>query len=102
MKCGGILIRQCKHPMDEFVVEGRGNDGLLSLSAFVEMAYEAIGLDLVPSASERNSAPEHLWNTAVWWHQSSVREQFPDDLPFVLTGCYALRDLGCSLASSDE
>ena len=87
--------------------EGQGPNPLregvpVPSSAFVEMAYEAIGLDLVPSASERNSAPEHLWNAAVWWHQSSVREKFPDDLPFVLTGCYALRDLGCSLASSDE
>ena len=34
-------------------------------SAFVEYCYEAVRLDLSPGASERNSAPEHLWNAAV-------------------------------------
>ena len=37
-------------------------------SSYVEMAYEAIQLDLTPGASEHNSAPEHLWNAALWWH----------------------------------
>jgi hypothetical protein len=30
------------------------------------MANEAVGIDLTPGASERNSSPEHLWNTALW------------------------------------
>jgi hypothetical protein len=38
-------------------------------SAFVEYCFEAIALDLSPAASERNSAPEHLWNAALWWHE---------------------------------
>jgi len=33
-------------------------------SAFVEYCFEAIRVDLSPGASERNSAPEHVWNTA--------------------------------------
>ena len=35
--------------------------------AYCELAYEAVGIDLTPGASERNSSPEHLWNTALWW-----------------------------------
>jgi hypothetical protein len=64
-------------------------------SAYVEMAYEAIGLDLVPGASERNSAPEHIWNAARWWHQESVcKEEGHDASPFVMSGCFAVRDYG--------
>jgi hypothetical protein len=36
-------------------------------AAYVEMAYESIGIDLTPGASERNSSPEHFWQTALWW-----------------------------------
>jgi hypothetical protein len=39
-------------------------------SAFIEYCFEAIPLDLAPGTSERNSAPEHLWNAAVWWYQA--------------------------------
>lgn len=63
-------------------------------SAYVEMAYEAMGLDLVPGASERNSAPEHIWNAARWWHQAQAKERQTEDadVPFIMTGCYAIRD----------
>jgi len=68
-------------------------------SAYVEMAYEAMGLDLVPGASERNSAPEHIWNAAQWWHQESAKEheEGGQDVPFVMVGCYAVRDAGASM-----
>lgn len=68
-------------------------------SAYVEMAYEAMGLDLVPGASERNSAPEHIWNAARWWHQEAAKkkEEGGEDVPFVMVGCYAIRDAGASM-----
>ncbi len=67
-------------------------------AAYVEMAYEAIGLDLVPGASERNSAPEHIWNAARWWHQESVaKEEGADASPYIMTGCFAVRDYGGSM-----
>jgi hypothetical protein len=31
------------------------------------MANEVVGIDLTSWASERNSSPEHLWITALWW-----------------------------------
>jgi len=48
------------------------------------------------SFAERNSAPEHIWNAAVWWHEAFAREGHP------IGGYYALRDKGCSLLSTDE
>ena len=61
------------------------------------MVFEAIGLDLVPSASERNSAPEHIWNAAKWWHQQSHIDHDDIESAYEMTGCYAIRDNGCSL-----
>ncbi len=44
------------------------SEGLrMPAAGYVEMAYEAAGIDLTPGASERNSSPEHLWQTAKWW-----------------------------------
>lgn len=65
-------------------------------SSYVEMAYEAINLDMTPGASERNSAPEHIWNAAVWWHESFASQGHP------ISGYYVLRDKGCSLLSTDD
>ncbi len=61
-------------------------------SAFIEYCYEAIFLDLSPGASERNSAPEHLWNSAVWWHEgfSSLNHE--------MAGFYLVRDPGCAVS----
>jgi hypothetical protein len=60
-------------------------------AAYVEMAFEAIGLDLTPGSSERNSAPEHIWNAVVWWHEAFKT------LGRKISGYYVLRDPGCSL-----
>ncbi len=65
-------------------------------SAFIEYAFEAIQLDLSPGASERNSAPEHLWNAAKWWHQTF--EAFGHGI----SGYYAIRDRGCSVLDPGE
>ena len=32
-------------------------------SAYVQLAYDAAGIDLAPGAHQRNTAPEHLWQT---------------------------------------
>lgn len=60
-------------------------------SAFIEYCFEAANLDLSPGASERNSAPEHLWNAAVWWHEGLAKIGHP------VRGYYVLRDPGCSV-----
>jgi hypothetical protein len=65
-------------------------------SAMVEYCFEEIQLDLAPGASERNSAPEHLWNGARWW--STEFGEF--DRP--ISGRYLLRDPRCSVLSPGE
>jgi hypothetical protein len=65
----------------------------MASSALLEYCYEAIDVDLSPGASERNSAPEHLWNAALWWHNEfaslSPRRK--------VRGWYCVRDSGCSV-----
>jgi hypothetical protein len=60
-------------------------------SAFVEYCYEAIQLDLAPAASDRNGAPEHLWNAAKWWHKELAHLGHP------ISGRCVLRDQHCTL-----
>jgi hypothetical protein len=60
-------------------------------SSFVEYCFEAIPLDLSPGASERNSAPEHLWNAARWWDESFQEYEHP------ISGFYCLRDKGAAV-----
>ena len=64
------------------------------------MAFEAIGLDLVPGASERNSAPEHIWNAAVWWFQQGGIERDDTENAFEMQGSYVIRDPGGALMDS--
>lgn len=66
-------------------------------ASFVEMAYEALPVDLVPGASERNSAPEHLWNSARYWYQGGEDKVIADSAPIVMTGAYVVRDQGASI-----
>ncbi len=60
-------------------------------AAFVEYCFEAIQLDLAPAASDRNSAPEHLWNAAVWWHEEL------GEIKHQVSGYYVIRDPKCTL-----
>jgi hypothetical protein len=66
-------------------------------SAYIEMAFEAIQFDITPGASERNSAPEHIWNAALWWH-GPMQEMYKREI----RGFCVLRDEGCSLLSADD
>ena len=65
-------------------------------AAYCEMAYEVVGIDLTPAASERNSSPEHLWNTGLWWWNQYEETGHPIRLHSVvrqlgLSGSEALR-----------
>jgi hypothetical protein len=65
-------------------------------SAFVEYCFEAIQLDMAPGASERNSAPEHLWNGALWWAKTFEAYGHP------ISGYAVIRDAGCSQLGLDD
>ena len=65
-------------------------------SSYVEYAFEAIDLDVTPSASERNSAPEHIWNSVRYWHDNL------DDLGHPVYGYAVIRDPGCAVLYQNE
>jgi hypothetical protein len=65
-------------------------------ASFIEYCCEGIGLDITPGASTRNTAPEHIWNTAKYWGDATHNQGFS------ITGYFIARDKGCSLRSSDE
>jgi hypothetical protein len=65
-------------------------------SAFVEYCFEAIELDLSPGASERNSAPEHLWNAARFW------PQFFASADHRIGGRAVIRDPHCGVLDPEE
>lgn len=68
----------------------------VSSSALIEYCFEAVQLDLAPATSERNSAPEHLWNAARWWDRAYT------DLEQPISGCYVVRDPNCGLLDPTE
>lgn len=39
-------------------------------AAFVDFAYGAAGVNLLPSATAPNTAPEHLWSTLSYWTEA--------------------------------
>ena len=65
-------------------------------SALVEYCFEEIQLDLTPGANDRNSAPEHLWNSARWWGEELGEFDRP------IRGRYVTRDRGCSVLEPEE
>ncbi len=73
------------------------NEGMpIPASSYVEFIFEGLGLGVTPGASARNSAPEHLWNAARWWHKA-FKEQDRK-----VAGRFVARDPGCALLRCDE
>ena len=65
-------------------------------SSYIEYAFEALDLDVTPSASERNSAPDHLYNAAKYWNENMI------DLNHPMFGYLLVRDPGCAVLYQDE
>lgn len=65
-------------------------------ASFIEYCYEAINVDLAPAASERNAAPEHIWNAVKWWQDAYAAQKRK------ISGFCVLRDEGCSLQNASE
>ncbi|MCA9462725.1 MAG: hypothetical protein KC563_03105 [Nitrospira sp.] len=65
-------------------------------SSYLEFIFEGLGLGVTPGASERNSAPEHLWNAACWWHKAFKEQERK------VAGMFVARDPGCAMLRCDE
>lgn len=70
-------------------------------TSFIEMLFEQIGVDLTPSASDLNSAPEHLWTSTLWWLQEEVQRHRGVEGTLV-SGCFVIRDSGAASLAPDE
>ena len=68
----------------------------IAASAYIEFIFERLGMGVTPGASSRNSAPEHLWNAARWWHKA-----FKEDNRKI-AGMYVARDPGCAMLRPNE
>jgi hypothetical protein len=46
-------------------------------SAYCQLAYDAISLDLATGAHARNTSPEHMWQAGKWFSEVYSRLGFP-------------------------
>jgi len=63
-------------------------------SAYLQLAYDAVGIDLAPGAHERNTCPEHFWQLARYL-QSGLVAIDPDTkatIPRPIRGWYCVRE----------
>jgi hypothetical protein len=65
-------------------------------SSYIEFIFDRLGMGVTPGASSRNSAPEHLWNAACWWHKA-----FKEDNRKI-AGMFVARDPGCAMLRPNE
>jgi hypothetical protein len=70
-------------------------------SAYVQLAYDAVKIDLAPGAHQRNTSPEHLWQTARYLADrlppvTVSPGQTPISRP--VHGWYCARDEACVIA----
>jgi hypothetical protein len=73
-------------------------------SAYVQLAYDAAGIDLAPGAHERNTAPEHLWQAARYLHHTFrvVDPGTGTSVPRPVHGWYCLRDKAGVIAPVED
>lgn len=72
---------------------GAGN--ALYCSAYCQLAYDAIGLDLATGSHSRNTSPENIWQ--------SVKKLYSDyfNIGFPVAGFYCIRDPYCEMIPSN-
>jgi len=69
-------------------------------SAYVQLAYEAAGIDLAPGAHQRNTSPEHIWQAFKYLEATcQILDAETNRLsPRPMMGFYCVRDRACVLA----
>ena len=65
-------------------------------SAYIQLAFEAAGINLAPSADLHNTAPEHLWQMAKWLKAHLPKVRIGGEVrERPLVGWYCIRDKAC-------
>lgn len=72
-------------------------------SAYLQLAYDAIGVDLAPGAHLKNTAPEHLWQMARYLTSSArVADAKGNVMPRPFRGWYCVRELNACIAPHES
>jgi hypothetical protein len=72
--------------------------GLFNAS-YLQLAYDAAGVNLAPGAQQRNLAPEHIWQAARFLHESfRLLDDKGETRPRAIGGYYCVRDRACVIA----
>ncbi len=65
-------------------------------SAYVQLAYDAAGIDLAPGAHQRNTSPEDIWQPAKVLHAAfRATDERGAQVPRPIAGWYCVRDDAC-------
>jgi hypothetical protein len=69
-------------------------------SAYVQLAYEAAGIDLAPGAHQKNTSPEHIWQAFKYLQLTfQILDPVSGRLtPRPILGFYCVRDRACVIA----
>lgn len=80
---------------------GAGN--AIYCSAYVQLAYDAAGIDLAPGAHQRNTSPEHMWQAAKYLYETfrAPDTNTGERRTRPVVGWYVVRDPACLLAPVD-
>jgi hypothetical protein len=68
-------------------------------AALIQLGYDAAGIDLSPGSHDRNTAPEHLWQTACFLHgMLEVMDAKGNPQKRRVVGYHCVRDPACLMA----
>jgi len=71
-------------------------------SAYVQFAYDAVGIDLAPGSRQRNIAPEHIWQAAKRLSPTFRTIVETKTIERSVIGWYCVRDRACVSAPSEK
>ena len=76
-----------------------GNGKAIPSASYVQLAYDAVGIDLAPGAMQRTLTPEHLWQAFRYFQPTFRKEDAQSKalVPRRMAGWYVVRDPACVL-----
>jgi hypothetical protein len=71
-------------------------------ASYVQLAYDAAGIDVAPGAQQRNLAPEHFWQASRYLHaRFQTMDQDGKSTTRAVSGFFCVRDRACVMAPVD-
>jgi hypothetical protein len=91
---GQLRARWFEYLVDPVVQPNPLAEGVaMPSAAYVQLAYDAAGVDLSPGAMQRNTAPEHIWQLVRrLYRDAELMDESGHRAPRVVAGWYCVRD----------